>query len=327
MIGDATTVIVTALADAVRAQGRTISRYLVAALNGRVEPLHVTRVASRRLRESLAVVDAVGIHVETTRAEREARRLTRALGPVREIDVALQQFDLAARLHRWPRDHRAAVRRALETIRERRRRQMSRSLRHFDRAALSARCRQAAHAIGAGTDNRAWWKALSERVRVRAGHVIAAIDACGTLYDPERLHTLRIAIKKLRYALEFAGEIPGVEISATAATLKHAQNRFGHLHDVQMLQGEVEQLVASTRRLSTRQVLAGMIDDLERDCRVIHGEILPLLGGLRQSAILVRREVSMRARSRQLPMARATVTDETPARATPKGRRHAVETR
>lgn len=314
MIGDATTVIVTALADAVRAQSRTISLYLASALDGRVDALRRTRVASRRLRESLAVIAAVGLRVDTARIEREARRLTRALGPVREIDVALQQFDLAARRHRWPRDRRAAVRRSLETLRDRRRRRMTQSLRRFDRAALVARCRQAAEVITAATDMRAWWHALSERIRARATDVTNAIDACGTIYDPERLHTVRIAIKKLRYALEFAGGMPGIALADTIAALIHAQNRFGQLHDVQMLKADIEQLAMSHRRVMLRAMLRVMADDLERDCRVIHGEILPLLPSLRRTVLVVDRDVSVRSGNRRLPMVKARVLEDVVAR-------------
>ncbi len=191
---------------------------------------------------------------------------------------------------------------------------MTRSLSRFDRAALVARCRQAADAIAAATDMHAWWNALGERIRTRAADVTRAIDACGTIYDPERLHTVRIAIKKLRYALEFADGMPGVALEGTIATLSDAQDRFGLLHDVQMLKADVERLAISHRRVMLRPILGGMADDLERDCRVIHGDILPLLPGLRRSVIVVGRDVSVRAGSRRLPMVKARVLGEAAAR-------------
>src|SRR5262245_28849831 len=54
---------------------------------GDVDALHRSRVATRRLREALPLVKGRGR--ERRRLRRDLRRVTRALGPVRELDVAL----------------------------------------------------------------------------------------------------------------------------------------------------------------------------------------------------------------------------------------------
>ena len=68
---------------------RAFARALPDACGGDVNAVHKARVASRRLREALPVVLA---DVPTKKAKRLARgfrRITRALGPVREIDVTI----------------------------------------------------------------------------------------------------------------------------------------------------------------------------------------------------------------------------------------------
>jgi CHAD domain-containing protein len=62
---------------------------LPAATSGDVSSVHRARVASRRLREVLPVLaDAAG-SPDLDRAGKSVRRITRALGPIRELDVAL----------------------------------------------------------------------------------------------------------------------------------------------------------------------------------------------------------------------------------------------
>ena len=51
----------------------------------------------------------------------------------------------------------------------------------------------------------------STRVARRAASLKAAIDEAGAVYLPERLHAVRIAVKKLRYAVELEHEIAGDE--------------------------------------------------------------------------------------------------------------------
>ena len=51
--------------------------------------VHQARVASRRLREALPVLGARADEQALDRAEKRVRRITRALGPVRELDVTL----------------------------------------------------------------------------------------------------------------------------------------------------------------------------------------------------------------------------------------------
>ena len=78
-----------------------LARGLAGARAGDVTAIHQARVATRRLREALPLVTSGGAG---RKLERTIRRLTRALGPVRELDVALQTLDeLRARRRRAAR--------------------------------------------------------------------------------------------------------------------------------------------------------------------------------------------------------------------------------
>ena len=70
---------------------------LPAAASGDVTSVHRARVASRRLREVLPVLAEAADSDALDRAGQQVRRITQALGPIRELDVAL------GHLRRWGR--------------------------------------------------------------------------------------------------------------------------------------------------------------------------------------------------------------------------------
>src|SRR5690242_17675306 len=74
----------------IRQRITALGRLLAAARDGDVSSLHRARVATRRLREVLPLV-AEG--AKGDKVTKSLRRLTRILGPVRELDVALQILD------------------------------------------------------------------------------------------------------------------------------------------------------------------------------------------------------------------------------------------
>src|SRR6476660_7751032 len=78
--------LVTRRHDALRAQASD-------AHEGKVDAVHQARVASRRLREVVPVLGRGLDDVRLKPLRRDLRDLTRALGPVRELDVALGMVD------------------------------------------------------------------------------------------------------------------------------------------------------------------------------------------------------------------------------------------
>jgi CHAD domain-containing protein len=283
----ATTPIAGTLAAALTRQERILARRLPGARRGEVVAIHRARVASRRLREILAVAGAVDAERGAGDLLRAVRRVTRALGPTREMDVAIREFDRAAARHGWSPVTVRAVRRRLERERARRANLLSaRSARHAA-GGLRASVREVAEQMRA-TPDALWRAALTRRTTRRAHRVLAAAAACGTLYAPERLHALRIAIKKLRYALELVPSPAGGAVEAAIRVLKHAQERFGHLHDVQILAAEVRALDAGRSRAG-RAGLQAVSDALERECREIHAHALPLIAGIEAVAREARR--------------------------------------
>src|SRR5688572_1294259 len=102
----------------------SLLKAMPAAQAGDQMSVHQARVASRRLREALPVLGVRADAQAVDRADKRVRRITRALGPVRELDVTLLLLaELEAKAAAPPRAI-ARVRQAVIEEREKRRRDM-----------------------------------------------------------------------------------------------------------------------------------------------------------------------------------------------------------
>lgn len=246
---------------------------------GDVEGVHQARVASRRVREALPVCadeldDAV---LETAR--KAARRVTRALGPVRELDVSLGLF--AARAATLDPLVKVAIDRGLVTAR---RKAFSRA----KRALAPARQREIRTAVegaltGQAVPRRVSLAALDARLARRVARVRTALAEAGALYVPERLHRVRIAVKQLRYASELAGEARRTRGSSRVATLRALQDLLGLAHDLHALAEQLGTIERRSVRRSRRTALgiAQLIASLDAECRQLHAAFMSRRGSLR----------------------------------------------
>jgi CHAD domain-containing protein len=235
------------------------------------EALHRSRVSTRRLREALPLVKGSGR--ERRRLRRELRRVTRALGPVRELDVALA---LAGKLaNDWPElaaalDHVSA---RLHELRARRRARLVKKVSRADINILVDRVDQLlvqTRRPGASRPSVDRSR-LAERIAARAATTREAAESAGALYAPEALHAVRIAAKKLRYALEVARAVRIAGAASAARRLRQYQDLLGLLHDLQIFSSHVTRVQA--RLASDDPDLASLSDllmHLEDRCRELH---------------------------------------------------------
>jgi CHAD domain-containing protein len=257
---------------------QTLRRAWPGVVSGDAESVHRARVATRRLREALPVVE--GERRAIRRLGRDLRKLTRALGPVRELDVSLA---LVIRLlHDQPALDTALemLRQHLMVLRERRRARLLRQVDTLDVESITARFDALARSRGragrAGTPRTA---VVAEQVRTRiarrAERLRAAIDEAGALYAPEPLHAVRIATKKLRYALEL-GRTARISGAARCATrLKRFQELLGDLHDWQVLVEHSGRVQASVAVDDERmEALTALLSALEDRCRALHAAFI-----------------------------------------------------
>jgi CHAD domain-containing protein len=124
--------------------------------------------------------------------------------------------------------------------------------------------------------SRGWHWAVDARVTHRALALKTALADAGSLYLPERLHVVRIALKKLRYACEVGAEAAGLSSKGEMRSLKRGQDILGRLHDVQVLIDRIRQLQASLTPADAviSRKLDALMTALENDCRRLHGRFI-----------------------------------------------------
>jgi CHAD domain-containing protein len=224
---------------------------------GDMEALHQVRVASRRVRAVLDMVDP-DLYPGFKRQGRKVRRLTRALGLTREMDVHVGILEELGR--RMPGLQGPAMEHALEAIeahRRKARKGMERALGRCNLKHLPQLLQVPSLPDPFCTGDLAGtvWSCLEPWL---AGALPSAL-----LLDQEdarALHLLRIRVKRLRYALEVLD--PGFPVSQETA-LKHLralQTALGDHHDRAVLEAQLRDLHRGLELRGRQQLAAGIVE-------------------------------------------------------------------
>jgi CHAD domain-containing protein len=275
---------------------------LPAAVAGDDRGVHQARVASRRLREAVPVLSVGLRHSKSKKAGRKIRRLTKALGSVRELDVTLHLIDELAASDDLSRPALQDVRLHAVAERERLRDTMLAELGAVNADKLNRRLASVAEAVAADISG-GWRQALASRLLKRARRLTEAIETAGALYVPEHLHQVRIAAKKLRYGLELAADAGITGAAALVRTVKRAQTTLGRLHDLQVLQAHVAAVQSAPHaRASSHEGLAAIAGRIEEQCRLLHGKYVASVPALHEVTAAVRSEIAGRLATQPRPL-------------------------
>ena len=226
------------------------------------------------------------------KARRKIRRLTRALGTVRELDVTMQLLDELARSAHVSRTAVEDVRARVMKERESRRKLMLERLEEVNVDKLDRRLSSVGAALNEAKAEP-WRKALGARLLVRSRRLTLAMDEAGHMYAPERLHAVRIAAKKLRYGLELAADSGLRQAAPHLRTIKRTQDMLGKLHDLQVLQAHVAAVQTEPRsdRAPSRVALEDLARHIEDRCRLLHGRYVSTAPALREAALAIRKVI------------------------------------
>lgn len=229
----------------------------VPAADGRdVEGVHQLRVALRRLRSAFSIFRSVLPEADRERLVGELRWLLGELGPARDRDVLAHDLlpplresgvlaeELAALDDALARGRPALYERVRGALASRRYADLALDLaiwleleRFTERASAEARAVLEGPILPFARDalERRWRKAK------KRGRKFDRLTA-------EERHALRIAIKKLRYGLDFFASLwPGAETRKFARRLAELQDRLGHLNDVAVAEGLARAVAAESR--------------------------------------------------------------------------------
>jgi CHAD domain-containing protein len=216
---------------------RTVSRWLPPALAGEEEAVHQMRVAGRRLGVALALLARKPKGRRVRRALRVLRKLTRAAGASRDLDVCFDLFGERVKSLGAPTQERTVLGRRLLAARRRSRARMVEALLDLEiarlrrdlRSILSHRADDPFRIVGRVRDAR----------DVEGGALLAGFEAIGDRYDPDGLHRLRGRARRLRYAAEVSDALRGQD-SEAPTLLKKVQEQVGLVHDNHVLAAWLE---------------------------------------------------------------------------------------
>jgi CHAD domain-containing protein len=280
-MGNAITAVQRTLAAQLRDEADELARALPAAIGGEVRGVHRARVAARRLSEALPIAQAAVGDDHDRDLRRDVRRMRRALGGTRELDVVRTLLAQEALDRGWSAALVEKVDARCARRRDAARDQLRRRLAHLDPDALPKRLKRLADDLERARPSARAEALLATRLRTRARHFGRVLTATGTLYSPEQLHAARIAGKKLRYTLELARTIARLPVSNVVRDLRAAQDLLGGLRDLQMLQ---RQLAAVSADRGTDPATMRVFDDWHREldasCRERHAAFVEMLPAL-----------------------------------------------
>lgn len=268
-------------------RARELDRHLPGAVAGHEKAVHQARVASRRLREAVPVL--AGNSKRGRKAARKIRKLTRAFGIVREMDVTMGILDELARRPEIPRSSLEDLRAHVIAERDRRREAMHERIAAVNTAKLQRRLAEVGKDLSSLVEG-SWREALAKRIDARARRLAAAVQSTGQVYAPERLHRVRIAAKKLRYGLELAADAGVAAARPLVATLKRTQDDLGRLNDLHVIQEHVARVQTDppARQGATDGGLDAISRTLEEECRHLHGRYVKRTPALLELAAVCR---------------------------------------
>jgi CHAD domain-containing protein len=123
--------------------------------------------------------------------------------------------------------------------------------------------------------DEAWRMLLARQLDARARKLRARLEGAGVVYVIEPLHEVRIAGKRLRYALELVGDTRLAPVARLLRQLTQVQDVLGHLHDLDALMAHLRATVASAPEPSDGSAALDHLDNvLERERRTLHAAYL-----------------------------------------------------
>ena len=265
--------------------GRHLSRLLWNEAGTRLgvdaECLHDMRVACRRIRTALEVLEEAYSDEMRREFSPGFRWLGRALGRVRDLDVMLHKLETM--LPEATAIEEPALRifaQSLEIRRAHRRRTLVRRLDSPEYIELIAR---AADWVHAGPPSSALVPGGGTAAYTFAPKIVGRwIDAMRQAFEraersmaDEDLHVLRIAAKKGRYAIEYFSELEGPDATRRARRIAGLQDLLGAHRDATVLVRRMRKYARTVPKKDRELVMGAgsVLGHLERAARLRRGDL------------------------------------------------------
>lgn len=219
-----------------------------------IEDVHDMRVSIRRIRSTLRLLGDYYKPKAIDPYSSQLRRVARALGAVRDLDVMIENLTVFNKS--LPEERRAALQPVFAKLNEERdtaRRDLNRlldkgSYRRFlaDFGTFLTTAKAGARSVEGDLSPVQVRHLLPTLVYDHLGHVRAYDGVIGEA-DTTTLHALRIEFKRLRYAVSLFSDLMGSTIKNFIEELKSIQDHLGSLNDVTTAQARLNDLIDSLK--------------------------------------------------------------------------------
>lgn len=248
--------------------------------DGQDEAIHEARVATRRIRETLTLA---GTRLEGDQQSHVARVFKRAgvaLGDARDpkvmhdlLTVLDGRFSTASAVI-------ATLRRDAARAQQAARRGLIKEIERLDLPELSRQVTGLTPGLLTLHFGHSGWRdKLRAHVAERAAAVGRSMQHASGVYFPNRSHAARLAMKRLRYALELAQETGAWRVPRAIRRLRKAQDALGQAHDREMLLGRLKAL-AEQDSGADRAAIESLVVFLEAEILTLYNRYLEMRSDL-----------------------------------------------
>ena len=219
------------------------------------EDIHDLRVASRRFRAALNLLSPLCTGKDVKKLSRQVRRLTQALGNLRNLDEALHFFGSHA-----PQSGLAAFMTRLSAMRESEQQQVIEAVKDFRPGKLDALVREMVAGITVDATKKTGtplFPVYLSNTSIGLFKTIQSLLPSALCFEnSEQRHAMRIAIKKWRYFLEIVSRIVERDHSAVLERIKRYQSLLGSMNDMTVFLEMCRESGASTEdREAAEQII------------------------------------------------------------------------
>ena len=220
-----------------------------------IEFVHRARVASRRLRTAMRMFDKCFRSKQVKRWKKAIRSIRSELGAARDKDVQIEFLrqtisslsdrscfaGIARLLVQWECERERLQRRVVKSVGRR-----GRTLKKMGKAAKRILKKAASREIE--VQSPASFGYAEEEILRGLDRLLALEDCLAHPDDRQSHHAMRIAAKRLRYALEITKPIYSGHLDEILSAIKQVQTLLGEIHDCDVWQEQLEQFAKHERR-------------------------------------------------------------------------------
>lgn len=240
-----------------------------------IEAVHDMRVATRRIRSGLQLLNEY-YKSKPVRAHSQAlRKLARALGHVRDLDVLIEGLEAFEKSKR-KKVEKTAIREIIDILNSEREDARAYLVRTLDKSAYPRFLGKFAAFLtteGAGAKSHAESETAPSQVRhllpaLIYDHlgVVRAYDHVVENADAETLHALRIEFKRLRYLVGLFSEVLGSQADGFIEEIKAIQDHLGRMNDINVA---IERLNDLELEEESAAILAQYIEKLSEEAETL----------------------------------------------------------